>query len=157
MNPIRFSCEATLAVPPEPIAQRILDLSRWSDFQGYGGLPGIRSAEFERRTPEIVGSRIRMTNTDGSTHAEEIVEWEPRRRLRLRMSDFSPPLSKLATSFDETWEFTATASETQVVRSFVLHPRFGWTRPLLGLISILLKLAIARHLRAIQAATRGEA
>ncbi len=57
MSPIRFSCKASPAVPPDQVAQQILDLSRWSDFPGYGVLPGIRSAEFERRTPEIVGSR----------------------------------------------------------------------------------------------------
>ena len=71
-------------------------------------LPGIKAAEFEARTPEVVGTRIRVTNTDGSSHVEEIVEWEPDRRLRLRMGEFSPPLSRLATGFDETWEFERT-------------------------------------------------
>ena len=45
----------------------------------------------------MVGTRIRVTNTDGSTHVEEIVEWEPARRIRLRIGGFSPPLSRLAT------------------------------------------------------------
>ena len=80
MKSITFSCEETLAMPPEEIARQILDLDLWPGFEGYGPLPGIRAAEFEARTPEVVGTRIRVTNTDGSSHVEEIVEWEPDRR-----------------------------------------------------------------------------
>jgi hypothetical protein len=147
MKPITFSCEETLGMPPERIAEQILDLTRWPDFRGYGVLPGIKAAEFEARTPEVVGTRIRVTNTDGSSHVEEVVEWQPDRRLRLRMGEFSPPLSRLATEFVETWEFGLADGGTRVVRSFDLHARSGPTRPLLGLISILLRRAIARHLR----------
>ena len=131
MKPITFSCEATLAVPPERIAEQILDLDLWPGFRGYGPLPGIRAAEFEARTPEVVGTRIRVTDTDGSSHVEEIVEWEPGRRIRLRMGEFSPPLSRLATGFDETFEFERSGEQTRVVRRFVMHPKGTATRPLL--------------------------
>jgi hypothetical protein len=147
VKPIRFSCEEILDIPPERIAEQILDLSRWPEFRGYGPLPGIKAAEFEARTPEVIGTRIRVTDTDGSTHVEEIVEWAPNRHIRLRMGEFSPPLSRLATGFDETFEFERTGGQTRVVRRFELHPRSGATRPLLWLISLLLRRAIARHLR----------
>ena len=123
MKSITFSCEETLAMPPEEIARQILDLDLWPGFEGYGPLPGIRAAEFEARTPEVVGTRIRVTDTDGSSHVEEIVEWEPDRRIRLRMGGFSPPLSRLATGFDETFEFERTGERTRVVRRFELHPK----------------------------------
>jgi hypothetical protein len=151
VKPITFACEETLALPPERIAGQVLDLSRWPEFRGYGVLPGIRSAEFEARTSEVVGTRIRVTNTDGSTHVEEVVEWEPGRRLRLRMGGFSPPLSRLTTGFVETWEFGPAEGGTRVVRSFELNAQSGVTRPLLGLISILLRRAVARHLRQLRA------
>lgn len=146
MKPITFSCEETLGQTPEQIAGQILDLAKWPEFTGYGVLPGIKSAEFEVRTPGIVGTRIRVTNTDGSSHVEEIVEWEPS-RLRLEMKDFSPPISRLADRFVETWQFKRIDDSTNVTRSFELHSKSLLTRPLLWLISILLKRAIARHLR----------
>src|SRR5262249_49194140 len=90
MRPITFSCSETLDVAPEEIARQILDLDRWPEFQGYGVLPGIRAAQFEARKPEVVGTRIRVTDTDGSSHVEQIVEWEPDRRLRLHMGEFPP-------------------------------------------------------------------
>ena len=92
VKPIRFSCEETIAMPPEEIARQILDLARWPDFRGYGVLPGIDSAEFEAKTPDVVGSRIRVTNTDGSGHVEEVVSWEPDRRLVLRMGGLAPAI-----------------------------------------------------------------
>src|SRR5262245_47949577 len=109
MLPVTFVCRETLYEPPEAIAAQILDLSQWPRFTGYGPLPGIRSAEFAVRTPDVVGTRIRVVSTDGSTHVEEIVEWRPQERVVQRMSGFSPPLSKLATEFVETWEFEPVA------------------------------------------------
>jgi hypothetical protein len=120
-------------------------------------LPGIRTAEFEVKTPEVIGSRIKVTNTDGSSHVEEIAVWEPARRVTLHMRNFSPPLSRLATGFDETWGFHRSGLDTQVVRSFELHATSRVTRPILWLISILLKRAIARHLRQMRdSSDRGE-
>ena len=63
------------------------------------------------------------------------------------MGEFSPPLSRLATGFEETWDFRCIGPDTRVVRTFELHATSRATRPLLWLISLLLKRAIARHLR----------
>ena len=131
MKPITFSCTETLPLPPEEIAGQILDLANWTGFTGYGPMPGIRAAAFESRTPEVVGTRIRVTNTDGSSHVEEVAEWHPDRRLRLEMKDFSPPLSRLATRFEETWDFERAGGGTRVVRSFALHPASSFARPVL--------------------------
>ena len=147
MKPITFSCAETLGLTPEDIARQILDVANWPDFKGFGVIPGIKVAEFEVQTPGIVGSRIRVTNTDGSGHVEEIVEWQPDRRLQLHMKDFSAPLSRLATRFEEMWEFQRVGNATKVVRSFQLYGKSALTRPLLWVISFLLRKAIARHLR----------
>jgi Polyketide cyclase / dehydrase and lipid transport len=147
MRPIRFSCTETLALLPADIAGRILDVAHWTDFTGYAVLPGIKAAEYEVRTPGVVGSRIRVVNTDGSSHVEEIIEWQSDQSLRLRMTEFSPPLSRLATEFVESWAFQRTNNSTSVTRTFELYPKSGLARPALWLISLLLKWAIARHLR----------
>jgi hypothetical protein len=146
LEPIRFSCEATFRMAAEEIAAGILDLSKWPEFEGYGVLPGVKSATFELKTPEIVGTRIRATDRDGSTHVEEIVEWAPDRQIKLRMSDFSPPLSRIATCFEETWLFDRQDDRTQAVRQFALFPKSAVARPPLWVVAQLLKRAIARHL-----------
>jgi hypothetical protein len=147
MRPIRFSCTETLALAPADIAGRVLDPANWTAFTGYAVLPGIKAAEYEVRPPGVVGSRIRVTNTDGSSHVEEVVEWQPDHSLRLRMNEFSAPLSGLATAFVESWAFERAGTATRVTRSFELHPKSAVVRPALWLISLLLRRAVARHLR----------
>jgi len=151
MKPIIFSCQETLPLAPEEIAMQILDLAKWPDFHGYGPLPGIKVAEFEVRTDGVVGTRIRVTNMDGSSHVEEIVEWRPE-RIRLEFKEFSPPVSRLATGFEETWEFERVEGGTKVIRSFQLHAKTKLARLVLWLISFFLKGAIARHLREMKKA-----
>lgn len=147
MKAIRFACEDILPLPSEAIARQILDLTRWPDFHGYGPIPGIHSAQFDVQTPQIIGTRIRVLNLDGSSHVEEMVEWQPQERIRLEMKEFSPPLSRLASRFEEIWEFTSTGDGTRVVRSFLLHPKSLLGRLALQMIRFFLKAAIARHLR----------
>jgi hypothetical protein len=96
MRPVTFACTACLPLAPEEVAGQILELANWASFTGYGPLPGIQAAEFEARPPGVVGTRVRVTNTDGSGHIEEVVVWAPGRIVRLEMTDFSPPLSRLA-------------------------------------------------------------
>jgi len=79
------------------------------------------------------------------------VEWEPNRRLRLEMKEFSAPLSRLARGFEETWEFKLTGKETHVTRSFRLHAKSVLARLLLWMISFFLKRAIVRQLRDMRA------
>ena len=81
MNPIRFSCEEKLPGKPFEIAGQILDLSRWSEFKGHGVIPGIQSAKFEKHTDDIVGTRIHVLSTDGSTYVEEISRWNPEKQV----------------------------------------------------------------------------
>jgi polyketide cyclase/dehydrase/lipid transport protein len=150
MKPVTFACCETLTLASEDVARQILDLTKWPDFHGYGPMPGIKAAEFEIRTLDIVGSRIRVTNQDGSSHVEEIVEWQPTQRIRLHMKEFSPPLSRLATWFVETWDFERVGNETKVTRSFELYAKSLLAWPVLWLISFMLKKAIARHLRGMR-------
>ncbi len=123
-------------------------------FRGYGPIPGIKSAEFETRTRGVLGTRIRVTNLDGSSHVEEIAEWHPNRRLQLQMGTFSKPLSGLATGFLETWEFERVGNETKVTRSFELNAKSVLTKPVLWFISFFLKRAIGRHLTQMKHAAK---
>jgi hypothetical protein len=130
----------------EEICAQLLDLEGWPSFRGFGPIPGIRSARFRRRTPEVVGTEIEVTNLDGSAHVETIAVWEPGREVVMRMAEFTPPLAGLATHTVETWCFEPDGSATRVTRSFELHPR-GWlARIALVPIAWLLGRAAARHL-----------
>jgi hypothetical protein len=130
----------------EEICERILDVSDWTSFEGYGPIPAIAAARISKRTEELVGTRIEVANADGSRHVEEIVHFVPGRELTLKMASFSRPLDALATHFFEHWRFEPKGDSTAVQRSFELHPKSVLTVPLLWLIGRLLARAVARHL-----------
>lgn len=158
MQPICFACSATIDKSASAICAEIADVARWREFPGYGPLPGIADAIYEQRTANMVGSRIRVRNTDSSTHVEGITAWEPGVQVTMRLAEFSPPLCHLATHFTEGWRFEDAHNATLVTRKFELFPKHTVTRPLLWLIARLFQRAIARHLAEMaQGAKTGKA
>jgi hypothetical protein len=153
MKPITFQCSKAIPRSALEICSEIADVSRWSEFGGYGILPGIENAEYEKRTDNMVGSRIRVRNTDGSGHVEEISVWIPGKEVAMKLHEFTPPLSHLATYFTEEWILKAGNDATHVTRKFQMYPKRFMTRPFVWLISLLFRRAIARHLAEMAAMT----
>jgi len=155
VKPIVFACRQVIAKPAEEICAEIADTARWSEFNGYGILPGIASAAYETRADGMVGSRIRVRNRDGSGHVEEIYAWEAGQQVAMKLYEFTPPLSRLADYFTEEWAFAADPRGTLVTRRFQMFARRPLTRlPLWG-ISQLFRRAVARHLAEMAAAANG--
>lgn len=152
MRAIVFVCTQTIALPATTISATIADVARWREFQGYGFLPGIASAEYEQRTSNMVGSRVRVRNTDGSAHCEEFCVWEAGQRIVLKLDRFTPPLHALATHFIEEWRFEARGNSTFVTRKFELFPKRAAARPLLWGIARFFQRAIIRQLAQMAAA-----
>ncbi len=146
MKPIEFQCSQMIPASADVICAGLADTSRWSEFGGNGLLPGIQSAQYEQRTDTMVGSRIRVRNTDGSEHVEEIYAWVESQTVGMRLQEFTPPLKYLATHFTEDWRFQARPPATFVTRTIRMFPRSPATYPALWLISQLFRRAIAQHL-----------
>ena len=147
MKTLTFECHKLIPRTGYEICAAIANVAVWNQFGGYGFLPGIQNAEYELRTEEMVGSRIRVRNTDGSGHVEEIYRWVPGREVAMKLCEFTPPLSYLATHFTEEWTLKTGKQGTDVTRAFQMYPTRGLTRPLVWLISRLFRRAIAHHLQ----------
>lgn len=152
MRPITFARRAVIPYSASEIAAAIADPSLWSQFKGYGPLPGIESAVYEKRTDDMAGSIIRVRNTDGSAHVEEILVWEPERQVVMKLHEFTPPLARLADRFIEEWTFEPDGRATHVTRRLELYPTGAAARPVLWLISLLFRRAVAHHLEQMAAA-----
>ncbi len=146
MKPVEIKIVGRTPLSAQEICAQILDTERWPEFRGYAFLPGIAGATFEAKTPALTGSRIRVRNTDGSSHVEEIVEWDTASRIALRFQDFDSPLRRFATHFLEAWEFRETADGTEVTRTMTLYPKNALGRLMLVPISKLMKKALEKHL-----------
>jgi hypothetical protein len=145
MKPIEVKINGLIRKSSQDICEEFLDTERWPEFTGYAILPGIKEAHFEIKTPELVGSRIRVHNTDGSSHVEEIIEWDTNSRIALLFREFSYPLASLASQFVETWEFQAVASGTEVTRKMTMVPKGVLGKLMLLPISRLMKKAFEKN------------
>jgi hypothetical protein len=147
MNPIEFEVEKTIKSSAKEICEKVLDVTEWSNFNGYGLLPGIEKAEFEKQTDKMIGSRIRVKNSDGSEHIEEILEWELGEKIVMKIHGFPTTLSFMATHFIEEWNFEKLGKDEMLVtRKFHLFPVSFLTRHFLKQTAILFETAIAEHL-----------
>ena len=146
MKPIEITILGQTQKSPQEICSELLDTNCWSEFKGYSILPGIQNAHFETRTPTVIGSRIKVQNTDGSSHIEEIIEWDIVNKVAMKFQEFDPPLSYLATHFIEEWSFSTSNNETEISRSMTLYPKgfYGWL--MLLPISRLMKKAFEKNL-----------
>lgn len=145
MRPIEIRVTGRTTQSPVEICEAALDMDRWSEFQGYMMIPGIAEAHFEKKTPEVVGSRIRVHNKDGSSHVEEILEWDPTRKVVFRFQAFGSPLKYLASHFIETWLFSPAPNATVITRQMTMHPNgiSGWL--LLFPVSRMMKRAFEKN------------
>lgn len=147
IKPVEIKIVGHIKKSSSEICKEVLDTERWSEFKGYSILPGIKSACFELKTQEVVGSRIKVQNNDGSSHVEEIIEWDTANKIALRFQEFDSPLKNITTHFIETWEFRGAPNGTEAVRIMTLYPKGVLGRLILIPISKLMKKAFEENLR----------
>ncbi len=121
-------------------------------FPGFGPIPGLERVVFDHGTYTLVGSESRVTNTDGSTHRERIVECERPRRFTVRIVELSGPFGWLVREIEERWELhpSGGGSHLERVFAFTLRSPLYWPLSLL-LAQVLFRAAMRRHHRAIAA------
>lgn len=146
MKPIEIVTKTRTKMTSKEICNLILDVDLWSSFKGYLFLPGIKSASFELKTENIVGSKIRVISSDNSSYIEEIIEWDIKNKVSLKFIEFSPPLDNYATHFIETIEFKILSDETEVIRKMTMYPKSMIGKFILIPISRLMKKALINHM-----------
>lgn len=153
MKPVTIKITSIIPMTSPEICKEIINTERWSEFKGYSILPGIKSARFEVKPPGLIGSRIAVQNNDGSSHVEEIIEWDTINRVSLRFQEFDSALQNLATHFVETWEFRNVPGGTETSRIMTMYPKGGLGWLILLPISRLMKRAFEENLRQINNAS----
>ncbi len=146
MKPIEVKIVGYSNQTSQEACSALLDMERWPEFEGYSIMPGIESAQLERQIPGMVGTRIRVKNLDGSSHVEEIVEWDDENQIALRFQEFNSPLKNLASHFIERWQFRKSERGLEITRTISMYPMniFAWVT--LMPISGLMKKALEKNL-----------
>ena len=69
MKPITFTAKETHKSSPAVLAERILDPDRVRHFGRQNVVPGIATATIEKRTADVIGTRIRVIDENGIIHS----------------------------------------------------------------------------------------
>src|SRR5687768_14323373 len=107
--------ELVFSASPEKVWQRFADITSMKSFVGYGPIPGIASARWIQGEGSA-GSVREVTNTDGSRHHEEVVAYEPHRRMEDRIFGMTSPFRFLVREARDTFELTPEGTGTRLVR-----------------------------------------
>ena len=142
---ISFTVEVKYFQEPQYIFDSFLQIEKWNDFKGFGIIPGIKTANFIIKTDSIKGTIIWVKNLDGSSHKEEILAFEKDTYLKIKMYDFSKPLSYFASFFIEEWALKKMEDGYKLERSMTLLSRGMISKFILKVISRSLKKAIHVH------------
>lgn len=141
---IGFSILVPLERPAGAICDEFLDPSTWNSFRGNLVVPGItRATRQEPLDGAGIGMVFDVWNTDGTTHREEVIDYEHGRCIAMRMTAFPAPLRFLVREIGEEWQFSAAA----VTRSFRLTPSGPLAILPLLLIRPFLRSAVLAHTR----------
>jgi len=142
---VTFTVEVKYYQEPKYIFDSFIQIEKWNDFKGFGIVPGIKNAKFIIKSDPIQGSIIEVENTDGSSHKEEFLAFEKDKYLKIKMYDFSKPLSYFATFFIEEWALKKLEDGYKIERSMTLHSKGIFSNFVLKIISQSLKKAIHKH------------
>lgn len=140
-----------LAASPEALFDYITSIEGFQSFEGFGPIPGIGAVEVLEGELGTVGARLHVTNTDGSTHYERILAADRPRRYAIRIHDLSSPFRFLVKHVDESWDITASATGSDVVRTFEFALRTPLAWPLsVPLAHGMFRAAMRRHHRSLE-------
>jgi hypothetical protein len=146
-----FQTRNDVAIRPGLAFAHIVDLDAWPQFPGFGPVPGIVDAKLVNGATVGPGSRIRVTNTDGSVHHEVMKRFEVGRHVTIEM-ELTPPAAYVMAGIDERVDVEAHGAGTRITRRFTVRPRWFFLAPVAWVIAhVFLRRAVGRHDAAVRA------
>lgn len=146
---IEFKITGNFKMQADEFINEIFVAENWSEFKGYGILPGVKHVEIRDYSKSKVGTKFNVTNTDNSRHIETVVEYIPNKLLVLKFSDFTKPLSNYVSHFIETYKFDRVKNKTHLERTFQMYPLNVSGKIMLYMIKYFMKKAIRKHMDGI--------
>jgi uncharacterized protein YndB with AHSA1/START domain len=147
MAGVERTVEETLELnaAPERVWALLTSFDLMTLFTGFGPIPGIARVEWLTEGGYRLDARRRVTNTDGSTHLEDIASFEPGRLLVDRIHGFDSPMRFLARQAHDRFELQASGSGTRLVRRFTVELLSPLVAPVGLLLQPMLRVAVRRH------------
>ncbi len=105
----------------------------------YGPIPPIKEVRNQTGDWDGIGQTRTVVLVGGGSMLEELTTYDPPHSFGYTLSDVKGPLSPLVGHVDGEWVFEPKGSGTDVTWRWTIHPRSGFTAPLLPVFGILWK------------------
>lgn len=140
--------ETVFAAPRDRVFRVFADDAAFQAFPGAWPIPGIRRVEHLSGDGTKPGDRMRMHNSDGTTHEERVTAFDPGRLIALGLGPFQSPMRFLVRDGTDTAEFFdgPTGDRTHLRQRFTFEPASPLTAPVVWVLAhLFLARAVARH------------
>lgn len=97
----------------------------------YGPIPPIKEVRGQTGDWDAVGQSRIVVLVGGGSMREELTHFDPPRSFGYTLSEVKGPLSPLVGRVDGEWIFEPVGSGTNVTWRWTIHPRSGFTAPVL--------------------------
>ncbi len=145
MRAVTLRVESTIFAAPDVVWAELTAIENMTSFVGFGPIPGIKSAAWLSGDGASLGAVRRVTNRDGSTHKEAIVEFEPGRCVEDRIYDFDSPVRFLLKEIRDRFVLASAGAGTRLERRVIFVAKGPWAWPATRLLSALFRRAAERQ------------
>jgi len=151
--PMWMTLEQTFTVPAsrEAAFDLTVDPELFTDFKGYGPIPGIVGVSARNPGATARGSVFDVHNSDGSTHVEEITWFERPERSVRQIREFSSPFRFLVRRVEEEWVLSQVPEGCRAWRAFRFELRSALLYPVARLLALAFERAMRDHARIVSA------
>ena len=130
--------------PPDRVWALLLDIQQMEMFVGWGPIPGIVDAKRIQGTGSP-GSVRAISNRDGSTHKEEVMELVQLKHYEDRIFDLTSPLRLMVHDVRDRFALEADGAGTRLNRTFTFELSSVLWWPAAMLIRSAMGVAVTRH------------
>jgi uncharacterized protein YndB with AHSA1/START domain len=143
-----ITVETHFSAPRERVFQVFAEDSAFTAFPGSWPIPGISQLVHLSGDGTQAGDRLLMKNSDGTSHEEIVVAYEPGRLMQLKVGPFHSPLSLLVKEGVDQAEFLdeANGHGSRLRQSFSFEAKSFFVFPLVWLLGrMCLARAVTKH------------
>ncbi|MGH3677530.1 MAG: SRPBCC family protein [Mycobacterium sp.] len=131
-QPLVVEQSRTIPMGPEDVFRDMVPMPLPTLFRRwYGPIPPIKEVRGQTGDWDAVGQSRIVVLVGGGSMREELTHFDPPRSFGYTLSEVKGPLSPLVGRVDGEWIFEPVGSGTNVTWRWTIHPRSGFTAPVL--------------------------
>jgi hypothetical protein len=139
-DPLKVEQSRMIPMGREDVFRDLVPMPLTSLFRKwYGPIPPIKEVRDQTGDWDAVGQSRTVVLVGGGSMREQLTQFDAPHSFGYTLSNIKGPLAPLVGRVDGEWVFEPNGSDTNVTWRWTIHPRNGFTAPLLPVFGMLWK------------------